>query len=426
MNHTDQPRVSDQKALDAIAAGVPNHSCCSHKASNTPHSKIEWKPTKAYFCPMCPGVESDKPGDCIKCGMRLEHNPAAVSATGAVYTCPMHPKVQQTGPGACPICGMALEAVDVTAAAEAEELQDIQRLKVRLIAGAILTAPLLAITMGQMFLGHAATPWISSGARGWVEFALATPVVLWTGSLFFVRGWRSLVNRSLNMFTLIAAGVGAAYLFSAAAVMAPSLFPADFQTHGGIGLYFEAAAVITVLALLGQFMEARARRQTGSAIRSLLGQEAKSAHRISKEGEVDVPLSDVTTGDLLRVKPGEKIPVDGTITEGESVVDESMLTGEPMPVGKRTGDSVIGATLNQTGSFVMRAERVGQETVLAQIVRTVAEAQRSRAPIQNLADRVASVFVPIVLGISVVTFALWLVWGPSLHSPMQSLTPSRS
>jgi P-type Cu+ transporter len=362
---------------------------------------------------MCPGVESDQPGDCPKCGMRLEHNPAAHAQAAAAYTCPMHPEVRQQGPGECPICGMALEPVDVSASAEEEEEKDIQRLKIRTIVAASLAAPLLAISMAPMVLGHTAGQWIAPALRGWIEFALATPVVLWAGSLFFVRGWRSILNRSLNMFTLIASGVGAAYVFSIVALLFPSLFPSAFQSHGGIGLYFEAAAVITALALLGQFMEARARRQTGSAIRSLLKQGASSAHRISGSKEEDVPLEKVRAGDLLRVKPGEKIPVDGSVSDGESVVDESMLTGEPVPVTKRAGDKVIGATLNQSGSFVMKAEHVGQDTVLAQIVRTVADAQRSRAPIQNLADRVAAVFVPTVLGISALTFVSWMIWGPT-------------
>jgi Cu+-exporting ATPase len=347
------------------------HDCCSGV-------RVDWAPTKAYFCPMCPGVESDAPGDCVKCGMRLEFNVAA-------------------GGGE---------------AADAEELRDIEQLKFRLIAAAALTLPLFALAMGPMLLGEHTTFGLSASTRAWLEFVLATPVVLWAGSIFFVRGWRSLKYRALNMFTLIAAGVGAAYVFSAVAVLFPGIFPSEFQSHGGVILYFEAAAVITVLALLGQFLEARARRQTGSAIRSLLGQEAKIAHRIVDGNEEDIALAAVKAGDLLRVKPGETIPVDGRVATGESVVDESMLTGEAMPVAKRAGDSVTGGTLNQSGAFELLAERVGPETVLAQIVRTVAEAQRSRAPIQNLADRVAAVFVPVVLLISVATFAAWLLWGP--------------
>ncbi|MGH8017860.1 MAG: copper-transporting P-type ATPase [Opitutaceae bacterium] len=394
------------------------HHAHAHHDCDPPHhhhgADPEVRPSTAakYFCPMCAGVESDKPGDCPKCGMSLERNPAyRGQAARKVWTCPMHPEVKQDHPGACPICGMDLEPIG-GASDDEEELAEARALRNKLIVAAVLTAPVLFLAMGEM-AGLPVHSWMSSRMQGWVELVLSTPVVLWAGGMFFARGWRSIVNRHLNMFTLIALGVGAAYIFSLVAVFAPGIFPESFRQHGEVGRYFEAAAVITTLVLLGQYLEARARSRTGLAIKALLDLGAKTAHRIVDGREEDVPVEHVAAGDLLRVRPGEKVPIDGTLTEGRSTVDESMITGEPVPVEKREGDKVIGATVNQTGSFVMRAEAVGSETVLAQIVHLVGEAQRSRAPIQKLADTVAGWFVPAVVLAAIVSFVAWAVVGPA-------------
>jgi P-type Cu+ transporter len=364
-----------------------------------------------YTCPMHPEVLSPKPGACPKCGMALEPTQPTVASEHIEYTCPMHPQIVRDGPGTCPICGMALEPRTVTATAANPELISMTR---RLWVGAVLTLPLLAVMVSDVLPGHPLQHLLPGPLLGWMELILATPVVLWGGWPFFERGWASIVHRSLNMFTLIAIGSGAAYLYSVAAVLDPGLFPATFRdASGNLGLYFEAAAVITVLVLLGQVLELRARSQTGGAIQALLGLAPKTARRISADGsEVDVPVSDIGVGDLLRIRPGEKVPVDGVVTEGRSSVGESMVTGEPIPVEKTTGDKVVGGTINGTGSLVMKAERVGSATLLAQIVKMVSEAQRSRAPIQRLADRVASYFVPAVLAAAVITFAVWALFGP--------------
>jgi P-type Cu+ transporter len=332
-------------------------------------------------------------------------------ATLGGYTCPMHPQIVRDQPGACPICGMALEPRTVTVGAANPELVSMTR---RLWVGAVLTLPLLTIMISDGLPDHPLQGLLQGGLLGWIELALATPVVLWGGWPFFERGWASIVHRSLNMFTLIAMGAGAAYLYSLAAVVAPGLFPATFRdASGNLGLYFEAAAVITVLVLLGQVLELRARSRTSGAIQALLGLAPRTARRISSGGaETDVVLSQVAVGDLLRIRPGEKVPVDGMVTEGGSSVDESMVTGEPIPVEKTAGDKVVGGTINGTGSLVMKAERVGAATLLAQIVKMVSEAQRTRAPIQRLADRVASYFVPAVLTAAVITFTVWAVFGP--------------
>jgi Cu+-exporting ATPase len=327
------------------------------------------------------------------------------------YTCPMHPEVRRLGPGSCPICGMALEPVVLTAEAPAnEELVDMTR---RFRVGVALTVPVVLLAMSELLpggLGHALPP----AVRAWAQLALATPVVLWGGAPFFARGWQSLVNRSLNMFTLIALGVGMAYLFSVVATLMPGLFPASFRmADGGVAVYFEAAAVIVVLVQLGQVLELRARHQTGAAIRALLGLAPKTARLVGTDGsDQDVPIEHIHRGDSLRVRPGEKVPVDGVVLEGTSAVDESMVTGEPIPVEKRAGDRLIGATVNGTGSLVMRAEQVGSATLLARIVAMVAEAQRSRAPIQKLADTVSAYFVPAVVAVAIVTAAVWAVAGP--------------
>ena len=355
---------------------------------------------------MCPGVWSAGPAACPKCGMALE--PANPRAAAVVYTCPMHPEVRQDTPGACPICGMALEAHAV-APGPNPELADMTR---RFWIAAALTLPVFVLAMGGMLPAwHAvlAAPW-----AGWVQAALATPAVLWAGWPFFQRAWASVVNRHPNMFTLIGIGTGAAYLYSVAALVAPGLFPEALQGHGGmVELYFESAAVIITLVLLGQVLELRAREQTGGAIRALLELAPKSARRIAADGtDEEVPLDQVMAGDRLRVRPGERVPVDGTIAEGTGAVDESMVTGEPMPVEKAAGDPLIGGTLNGRGGFVMTAEKVGADTMLARIVDMVADAQRSRAPIQGVADVVAGWFVPAVVAVSVLAFAAWFAWGP--------------
>jgi Cu+-exporting ATPase len=363
----------------------------------------------AYICPMDPEVRQDHPGACPKCGMALEPElPVAPSKTQ--WTCPMHPEIVRDAPGACPICGMALEPKTVTAGPEDNpELRDMSR---RFGVSVGLGVPLVAFAMLRMGpLMHAVSPLIGN----WIEFALATPIVLWCGWPFFQRGWASVKFRSPNMFTLIAMGVGVAYIYSAVATIAPGLFPPSLQRGmGGLpDIYFEAAGAIIALVLLGQVMELRARSRTSSAIRALLDLSPKMARIMRDDGsEHDVPLDQVKVGDKLRVRPGEKVPVDGTVLDGLSSVDESMVTGESIPIAKHAGDKVIGATVNGTGWLLMRAERVGSETMLAQIVKMVSEAQRSRAPIQKLADKVAAWFVPAVLAVAVIAFLAWFFVGP--------------
>src|SRR5216117_921081 len=365
---------------------------------------------RGYVCPMCPEVRESNSGACPRCGMALEPE-APVTAKRVEYTCPMHPEIVRTGPGSCPICGMALERRTVSIAAEENpELRDMTR---RFWISLALTLPLLGIAMADMLPGMPVQHALPGGWLPWIELLLATPVVLWGGWPFFQRGWSSIVNRSTNMFTLIALGTGAAYAYSVAATLAPGIFPASFREMDGMpAVYFEAAAAITTLVLLGQVLELRARSRTGAAIRALLDLTPKTARILRDGSEQDIPLEQVQPGDRLRVRPGEKIPVDGIVLEGRSAVDESMITGESMPVEKEPGSRVIGATVNGTGSFVMRAERVGSETLLARIVQLVSKAQRSRAPIQRLADRVSAWFVPAVIAISIVTFIAWAVLGP--------------
>ncbi len=339
-----------------------------------------------------------------------ETAPAAVEAPkGAIWTCPMHPEIRQVGPGSCPICGMALEPEMPTLdEGPNPELIDMSR---RFWLSAALSLPLFVLAMGSELLGW---HWLPMRTSGWVQVALATPVVLWGGWPFFERGWASLKSRNFNMFTLISLGVGVAYSYSLVATLAPNLFPPSFHTMGGmVPVYFEAAAVITTLVLLGQVLELRARSATGRAIRALLGLAPKTARIIRADGlEEDIDLGHVQAGDLLRVRPGEKVPVDGVVVEGRSSVDESMISGEPVPVEKVSGEKVTGATVNGTGSLLMRAERVGQDTMLSQIVRMVAEAQRSRAPIQKLADRVSAWFVPAVVMVAILSFGVWALFGP--------------
>ncbi len=333
-------------------------------------------------------------------------------AEGTTYTCPMHPEIVRDRPGACPICGMALEPRAISEDVDVDpELQDMNR---RFWLSAGLTMPLLLLSMAEMVPGLVLPGFLTGRSLVWIQLALATPVVVWGGLPFFERGWASLVHRNLNMFTLIAMGTGTAYVFSAIAALVPAVFPASFRDHHGeVAVYFEPAAAIVTLVLLGQLLELRARRQTGSAIRSLLGLAPKTARRIREDGrEEDIPLDQVVPGDRLRVRPGEKVPVDGIILEGTSAVDESMISGEPMPVEKGPDGRLIGGTVNGTGGLVMRAERVGAETMLAQIVRMVSEARRTRAPIQRLADLVSSYFVPGVVLAAVITFVAWSIWGP--------------
>jgi Cu+-exporting ATPase len=386
--------------------------------------------TPAYVCPMCLEVREPAPGPCPKCGMLLDRESPALPATAAEYTCPMHSEVVRNEPGTCPICGMALEPRTITL--EEEENPELRDMTRRFWISLALTVPLLAIAMGSMFwpaffMGNIAihrgdiavgTP--LSSILPWLELILATPVVLWCGWPFFQRGWASIVNRSTNMFTLIAMGTGVAYLYSVVATLFPQIFPSSFRSMANRpDVYFEAAAAIVTLVLLGQVLELRARSRTSSAIRALLDLSPKMARLMTTNDdganiseECDIPLADVKPGDRLRVRPGEKIPVDGVVLEGSSAVDESMITGESLPVEKTVGSRVIGATINRMGALVMRAERVGSETMLAQIVQMVSQAQRTRAPIQRLADKVAGWFVPAVIAIAVVTFVAWATVGP--------------
>ena len=365
----------------------------------------------AYTCPMHPEVRATSPGSCPECGMALEPLVSPAPHARVEYTCPMHPEIVRDAPGSCPICGMALEPRTVTV--EEDENPELVDMRRRFWVSLALTIPVLTIAMAE-FVGirlESVAP-----ARVWtmVQLVLAAPVVLWGAWPFFVRGWLSIITWKLNMFTLIGLGVAVAFVYSLVAALFPNIFPASFRNgYGQVGVYFEAAAVIVTLVLLGQVLELRARSQTNAAIKALLGLAPKTARRIKPDGsEEDVPLDQVQVGDRLRVRPGEKVPVDGVVVEGTSSVDEAMVTGEAIPVEKAKGDRVIGATINGTGALVMEAQRIGADTLLAQIVQMVAEAQRSRAPIQKLADQVAGYFVPAVVGIAVVTFLVWALWGP--------------
>jgi len=439
MNHDHQQQPSAEAAIDPVcgmtvdpahAAGVSGYGgrtfyfCSTHckaKFDGTPAVYAGEAPARrptpaavqgtAYVCPMDPEVRQDHPGACPKCGMALEPEAPRAAAVKTEWTCPMHPEIVRDAPGSCPICGMALEPRTIQLEDENPELRDMSR---RLGSGATLTIPLVLFAMlrhlpGIDLIPMGLMPWAS-----WIELALSAPVVLWGGWPFFVRAWSSLVFRHLNMFTLIGLGVTVAFVYSLVATLAPGLFPASFKDHAGnVGVYYEAAAAIVTLVLLGQVMELRARSRTGAAIRALLGLAPKTARRVAEGGtEEDVPLEQVHAGDRLRIRPGEKVPVDGVVLEGTTSIDESMVTGEPLPVEKQPGDRLIGATVNATGSVVMRAERVGADTLLSRIVTMVAQAQRSRAPIQKLADRVAAWFVPAVIAVAVLTFAVWVLAGP--------------
>jgi len=432
---SDQPAalerdpVCGMKVNSATAKYVHEHSgknyyfCClgcADKFKADPTKYLEPQPAPptptvaaAYVCPMCPEVREDKPGACPSCGMALEPDVPVASAR-TEYTCPMHPEIVRPAPGACPICGMTLEPRTVTASAEENpELADMTR---RFWVSLALTAPLIAIAMASMMSpgSFMLMSFFAGGEISWLELVLATPVVLWCGLPFFQRFWTSLVNRSPNMFTLIGMGTGVAYGYSVVATLAPQIFPESLRGMSGYpDVYFEAAAAITTLVLLGQVVELRARGRTSAAIRALLDLTPQTARRLDPDGsEKDIPLAQVKPGDRLRVRPGEKIPVDGVLLEGRSTVDESMITGESIPVEKSPESNVIGATINGTGSFVMRAERVGSDTLLARIVQLVGQAQRSRAPIQRLVDRVAKWFVPIVVAVAIITFLAWSLFGP--------------
>lgn len=402
-------QIAEATALSAERGGQMFYFCSEHCRKKFLESP-EQAPEAAsagddHSC--CHGSQGDH-----AMGAHAEH-PAPGSSSSdpaAIYTCPMHPEVEQVGPGSCPICGMDLEPKVITAdtAEDDSELRDMTR---RFWVGLLLGVPVFLLAMLPM-VGVPVDVWLGRTTWQWVQCALSTPVVLWAGWPFFVRAGRSLVTRNLNMFTLIAMGTGAAYFYSVVAVAAPGLFPDSFRRHGFVELYFEAAAMITVLVLLGQMLELRARRQTSGAIRELLSLAPPTAVVVHDGEEREVPLEHVHKGDVLRVKPGDKIPVDGVVAEGRSSVDESMITGEPIPVKKESGEHVIGGTVNQTGSFLMTAERVGSDTMLSQIVQMVASAQRSRAPIQRVADSVAAYFVPAVVGVSVITFIAWATIGP--------------
>lgn len=393
---------------------------CLHKFEAAPrrYTRAQEKSAASlavYTCPMHPEIRQDAPGICPKCGMALEPRvppvPPAPANAATEYVCPMHPEIVRSEPGNCPICGMALEPRAASLEdTENPELVDMNR---RFWFSTALALPVFLIAMAADLAPGFAGRYLPHAAIQWVEFLLATPVVLWGGWPLFQRGWASLVNRSLNMFTLIALGVGVAWTYSMVALVAPGLFPPALHMHGVVPVYFEAAAVITALVLLGQVLELRARSRTSAAIRMLLGLAPKTARIVRPDGrEEDIPLEHVRPGDVLRVRPGEKVPVDGIVLEGASALDESMVTGESIPVEKGTGDRLIGATVNGTGGLLMRAERVGADTLLARIVHMVSEAQRSRAPIQRLADVVSAWFVPTVVAVALLTFAIWALVGP--------------
>ena len=422
-NHIHQHGKGDSAALGGAPATDALRAAVNATASEAAHSDM------FYVCPMHSEVRQKQPGRCPKCQMHLvpegeaahghhhhghaagEQTPAASAAApmevpaGTIYTCPMHPEVQQDHPGNCPKCGMSLEPVIPLDEEDNSELIDFQR-------RFWWTLPLTVVVTILAMFGHR-LGWFDMKTQTWVELVLSLPVVLWTGWPFFVRCWQSIVNRSPNMWTLIGLGTGAAFVYSVVATLAPGVFPDSFIAHGRVAVYFEAAVVIISLTMLGQIIELKARSQTSAAIKALLGLAPKTARRINADGsEEDVPLNHVHVGDLLRVRPGEKVPVDGVVTEGSSAVDESMLTGEPVPVTKRAGDGLIGATMNTSGALVMRSEKVGAATMLSQIVQMVANAQRSKAPMQRMADVVAGKFVVVVVLIAIATFFVWGFFGP--------------
>jgi len=396
-----------------MSATESSHSCChGDQAARAKPAPATPDRVGKYICPMCPDVLEDQPVPCPHCGMALERVGATVPGEGMEYSCPMHPEVRQDEPGDCPICGMALEpSVPQDRLEDDAEYVDMRR---RFRVAVALAVPVLLLAMGDMLPGRPVSALLGDRLRVLLELLFALPVCTWAAWPFYQRAWTSIVNRHLNMFTLIGLGVAVAFLYSTVAALAPGIFPAAFRDAAGhVGVYFEAAAVIVALVLMGQVLELRARHRAGDAIRSLLGLAATHARRLTPCGhEKDVPLGEVKTGDRLRVRPGEKIPVDGHVVEGSSHVDESMISGEAAPVAKQAGDRLIGATLNGNGSLVMEADAVGADTLLARIVQMVSDAQRSRAPIQQLADRVSGWFVPTVIAAAVVTFILWAWLGP--------------
>jgi len=413
--------VSEDTAHRHIHEGQSYLFCsehCLHKFQDSPQQYLGQQAASApppraalYTCPMHPEVQQPDPGSCPKCGMALEPMGAPVPATKTEYTCPMHPEIVQDHPGNCPKCGMALEPRSVEAEEDDSELRDMNR---RFWVSAILAIPVLISAMAAEFWPEQMAEIVDPGLRQWFELILATPVVVWGGWIFYVRAVQSVITRNLNMFTLIGLGVSVAWIYSVIAVLLPGIFPREvFNEVGVVPVYFEAAAVITALILLGQVLELRARSQTNAAIKLLLGLAPKTARIVRDDGsEEDIPMEHVQVGNKLRIRPGEKVPVDGEVLEGDSSVDESMVTGEPIPVHKTAGERLIGATVNGTGSLLMQAEKVGADTLLAQIVQMVAEAQRSRAPIQRLVDIVSGYFVPAVVIIAIITFIVWYVWGP--------------
>jgi len=395
-------------SADPVAYEGKNQPCEHH---HTHRTEAPDNPDATYFCPMCPGQEQKGPGICKQCGMALEPMAAPVLIQKSEYFCPMHPEVVSNEPGTCPKCGMALEARTVASEEKNPELEDMSR---RFKVSTTLAIPVFLLAM----VADLAPSWLPSGLGmgkvQWIEFVLATPVILWGGWPFFERFTLSIRTWNLNMFTLVGLGVGVAWTYSVVALLVPGIFPPVMQMQGGlVDVYFEAAAVITALVLLGQVLELRARSRTNEAIKLLLGMAPKTARRVAEDGsEADVPLENVQVGDVLRIRPGEKVPVDGVVTEGESLVDESMVTGEPVPVEKVAREKLIGATVNGNGTLLMRAEKVGADTLLSQIVNMVAEAQRSRAPIQKMADIVAGYFVPAVVGVALIAFTVWMMIGP--------------
>ncbi len=433
-DHSHHPQASEKSCCHTKPEPDPqpkekSKSCCDGGRGH-PHSTPSPPPKNAYFCPMCPGVEADEPGSCPMCGCPLEENPAfkGDAPTTRQWTCPMHPEVVRDEPGDCPKCGMALEPMGGSGDdPENAELRDLTR---RMWIGAALALPVFVVAMTHLIPGSADWHWMHEPWVRWIQFVLSTPVVAWCGAPFFARGWRSLFGGRWNMFTLIMLGVGAAYAFSVVALLAPKVFPESMRSEGPVPLYFEAAAVIVVLVLVGQVMELRARARTSSAIQGLLDLAPPTAIRIDDDGEEkEISLDEVAVGDRLQVKANSKMPVDGVIEEGHSTVDESMVTGESIPVEKQAGDSVTGGTLNGKGSLVIRAEKIGSDTLLSRIVHMVADAQRSRAPIQGLADRVAGWFAPAVVVCAVLTFAAWCrsftaSWVLSLMGSATAMSPS--
>ena len=413
----------DGPATAAAAPAATTHTCPMHpeESQDGPGACPDcgralepvWSPPTRteYTCPMHPEVRQDAPGSCPDCGMALEPTMIVVAATRTEYTCPMHPEIVRDAPGDCPICGMALEPRVV--AADGKPNPELVNMRRRFWGSVIFSGPLLVMTMAEMIPGIGIAEAIGATLFQWIQLLLAAPVVIWAGKPLMERGWTSIKTMKLNMFTLIALGVGVAFVFSTVATLAPGIFPDALRNAAGrVDVYFETAAIIVSLVLLGQVLELKARWETSAALRSLLQLAPKTARIVRGGAEEDIPLDQVHVGDTLRVRPGEKVPVDGVVAEGTSSVDESMVSGEPIPVEKSAGDRVTGATVNGTGSFLMTADRVGADTLLHQIVQMVAEAQRTRAPIQRLADVVASYFVPLVVAISVVTFGVWAVFGP--------------